>query len=63
MAQVKILVFGHFLKKFSMVSHQYYFTWSVQVILDVWRIWASEAQFLGHFGHQNKSKFRSLVIF
>ena len=45
--KVKILVFGHFLKKFSLASHQYCFTCSLQVLLDGWRIWASETQFLG----------------
>ena len=39
--------FGHFLKKFSLASNQYCFTCSLQWLLDVWRIWASEAQFLG----------------
>ena len=52
-----------FLKKFSLVSHPYCFTCSLQVLLEVWRIWASEAQFLVHGGPQNKSKFWSLVIF
>ena len=41
---VKILVFGHFLKKFSLVSNQYCFTWSLQVLWEVCGMWASEAQ-------------------
>ena len=38
--EVKILVFGHFLKKFSLVSHQYCFTCSLQVLLElgVWNV-------------------------
>ena len=32
---------------FSLVSRQYCFTCSLQVLLEVWRIWASEAQLLG----------------
>ena len=32
---------------FSLVSCQYCFTCSLQVLLEVWRIWASEAHFLG----------------
>ena len=38
---VKTRGFGHFLKKFSLVSHQYCSTWSLQVLLYMWRIWAS----------------------
>ena len=45
-------MFGHFLKSFLPVSQQYCLTCSFQVLLDVWRIWASEAQFWGHFGPQ-----------
>ena len=52
----QILVFGHFLKKFSLVSHQYCFTCSLQILLDVWGIWASEAQFLGHLGPKISKK-------
>ena len=48
--KVKILMFGHFLKMFSLVSHQYCFPCSLHLLLDVWRILASEAQFIGHFG-------------
>ena len=33
-----------------LVSHQYCFTCSLQVLLAVWRIWASEVKFLCHFG-------------
>ena len=55
--------FGHFLKKFSLVSHQYCFTCSWQELSAVCGIWASEAQFWCYFGPQNKSKFMSLAIF
>ena len=44
--KAKVVVFGHFLQNFSMVSHQYCFTCLLQVLLYVWRIWDSEAQFL-----------------
>ena len=40
-----------FSQKCPLVSHQYCSTCSLQVLLEVWRIWASEAQFFGHFGH------------
>ena len=43
--EIKSLFFGHFLKKFSLVSHQYCRTRSLQVLLDVW---------MCHFGYQNK---------
>ena len=36
-----------FSQKKSLVSHQYCFTCSLQVLLDVWRLWASEVQFWG----------------
>ena len=41
-----------FSKKFLLVSHEYCFTCSLQVLLDVLRIWASWAQFWDHFGSQ-----------
>ena len=50
-SKFRLLVF--FIKKFSLVSHQYCFTCRLQVCLDVWRIWASDAQFVGHFGPQD----------
>ena len=33
------------LKNFSLVSHQYCFSCSLQVLSNVWRIWASDVQF------------------
>ena len=54
---VKILVFGLFLIKFSLVSHPYRITCSLQVLLDVGIIWASDNQFLGHFGPQISKNF------
>ena len=60
---VKLPVFGQFICNFSLVSHQYCSTCSLQLPLDVWRIWASEAQFIGHFGPKNRSIFQFLVIF
>ena len=38
------------IKKISLVSLQYCFTCSLQVLLDVWRIWASDVQFWALWG-------------
>ena len=61
--QVNIPVFGHFLKKIPLLSHQSWCTCQFEQLLEVCCILASEAQFLGHFGPQNRSWFRSSVIF
>ena len=45
-----------FSQKVSTGSHQYCFTCSLQVFVDVWRIWSSEVMCLGHFGPQNQQK-------
>ena len=47
--EVKILIFGHFLNTFSLVSHQYCFASSLQVLLEVCGMWGSEAQIFGPF--------------
>ena len=60
--KIKVLVFGHFLIHFPLVSHQSWFTCQCELILEVCRTLASETQCLGHFGPQNRS-FRSSVIF
>ena len=44
-------------------SQQYCFTYSLQVLSFMCGIWASEVQFWGHFGCQDESRFRCLVIF
>ena len=43
--ETKMGAFGHFLKIFSLISHQYCFTCSLQLPLEVCETWASEAQF------------------
>ena len=59
----KMTFFCNFLKMFSLVLRQYRFTYLLPVLLVMCGLRAPEAQFLGHFWHPNKSKFRSLVIF
>ena len=60
---VKIQAFDYFVTKFPLDSHQSCLICSLELALLMCRIWASKAQFLGHFGPQNRSKFRSLLIF
>ena len=59
--QIKIQVFGHSPEQFPLVSHQSWFTCQFELLLEVCCISASEAQFLGHFGSQNRTWFRFLV--
>ena len=57
--EVKIPVFGHFLKIFPLVAHQSWCTCQFGLLLQVCWILAQEAQFPGHFGPPNRSWFRS----
>ena len=54
---------GIFSKHFPLVSHQSWFICQFHLLLVLCWISASEAQFLSHFGPQNRTWFRSLVIF
>ena len=58
---VKIIIFGHFLKHFPLVSYQCWCTHHFELLLKMCWILASEAQFPGHLRPKNRSLSRSSV--
>ena len=56
-------VFEYFVEKFGLDSHQSCFIYALELLLEMCKIWASKAQFLGHFGPQSKKHFWCLVTF
>ena len=60
---VKIQVFEYFVETFGLDSHQSCFICALELLSETCKIWASKAQFLGHFGPQSKKNFWRLVTF
>ena len=60
---VKIQVFEYSVEKFGLDSHQSCFICALEILSEMCKIWASKAQFLGHFGPQSKKTFWCLVTF
>ena len=52
----KNLGFWPFCQTLPLDSHQSWFTCSLELLLEVRRIWVSEARFSGNFGFPNRSK-------
>ena len=60
---VKIQVFEYFVEKSGLDLHQSWFICALELLSEMCNIWASNAQFLGHFGPQSKKKFWCLITF